>query len=184
VSKSRGQRRLRLARATITLRHRDAKHHKCGGRGWRGGSRPTSSSSIYSSTWSRAIADGTSLGPGASVHGPGRPVEGVQGLAAHLARATRDHPHHCRGRLARALRPEPEQTLVASDRMARIGRVEIWRGGVRLSMWCLSGSSVAPSPHPSHRTGRADFPYPTLGQDLRPSCHSRNAEVSLAPRWR
>ena len=27
-----------------------------------------------------------------SVHGPGRPVEGIQGLAAHLARVTRDQP--------------------------------------------------------------------------------------------
>jgi hypothetical protein len=33
LSKSRGQRRLRPARAaTIALRHGDAKHHKCGGR--------------------------------------------------------------------------------------------------------------------------------------------------------
>jgi hypothetical protein len=48
------------------------------------------------------------------------------------------------------------------------GRVEMWRGDVRLSMsvpapfvWrCLSGSAVAPFPHPAHRTGRADFPHP------------------------
>ena len=39
-------------------------------------------------------------------------------------------------------------------------RVQVWRGGVRLSMsvsapfvWrCLSGSAVAPFPHPAHRT--------------------------------
>ncbi len=57
------------------------------------------------------------------------------------------------------------------------GRVEVWRGGVRPSMsvpapfvWrCLSGSAVAPFPHPAHRTGRADFPHPALGQDLTPS---------------
>ena len=56
-------------------------------------------------------------------------------------------------------------------------RVEVWRGDVRLSMsvsapfvWrCLSGSTVAPFPHPAHRTGRADFPHPALGQDLTPS---------------
>ena len=61
--------------------------------------------------------------------------------------------------------------------MARIGRVEVWRGDVRLSMsvpapfvWrCLSGSAVAPFPHPAHRTGRADFPHPALGQDFTPS---------------
>ena len=57
------------------------------------------------------------------------------------------------------------------------GRVGVWRGDVRLSMsvsapfvWrCLSGSAVAPFPHPAHRTGRADFPHPALGQDLTPS---------------
>ena len=57
------------------------------------------------------------------------------------------------------------------------GRVEVWRGDVRPSMsvsapfvWrCLSGSTVAPFPHPAHRTGRADFPHPALGQDLTPS---------------
>src|SRR4029077_14023927 len=57
------------------------------------------------------------------------------------------------------------------------GRVEVWRGDVRLSMsvsapfvWrCLSGSAVAPFPHPAHRTGRADFPHPALGQDFTPS---------------
>jgi hypothetical protein len=56
-------------------------------------------------------------------------------------------------------------------------RVEMWRGDVRLSMpvpapfvWrCLSGSAVAPFPHPAHRTGRADFPHPALGQDFTPS---------------
>ena len=45
---------------------------------------------------------------------------------------------------------------------------------VRLSMsvsapfvWrCLSGSAVAPFPHPAHRTGQADFPHPALGQDF------------------
>src|SRR5208283_5364335 len=63
------------------------------------------------------------------------------------------------------------------QRMARIGRVGVWRGGFRLSMsvaapfvWrCLSGSTMAPFPHPPHRTGRADFPHPALGQDLTPS---------------
>src|SRR5271168_852837 len=60
---------------------------------------------------------------------------------------------------------------------ARVGRVEVWRGDVRPSMsvsapfvWrCLSGSTVAPFPHPAHRTGHADFPHPALGQDLTPS---------------
>src|ERR1700729_2716191 len=60
---------------------------------------------------------------------------------------------------------------------SQMRRVEMGRGNVRLSMsvpapfvWrCLSGSAVAPFPHPAHRTGRADFPHPALGQDLTPS---------------
>src|SRR6267378_1174232 len=31
---------------------------------------------------------------------------------------------------------------------------------------CLSGSTMAPFPHPAHRTGQADFPHPALGQDF------------------
>src|SRR5438477_6533567 len=45
----------------------------------------------------------------------------------------------------------------------RSGRVGMWRGGGRPGMsvsasfvWrCLSGSAIAPFPHPSHRTQRA-----------------------------
>ena len=54
------------------------------------------------------------------------------------------------------------------------GRVEMWRGGCRSNIsvaasfvWrCLSGSAMAPFPHPAHRTGQADFPHPALGQDF------------------
>jgi hypothetical protein len=57
---------------------------------------------------------------------------------------------------------------------AVVGRVEMWRGGGRSNIsvsapfvWrCLSGSTVAPFPHPAHRTGRADLPHSALGQDL------------------
>src|SRR6202047_1995291 len=50
----------------------------------------------------------------------------------------------------------------------------MWRGGCRLNMsvaasfdWrCLSGSTMAPFPHPAHRTGQADLPHPALGQDF------------------
>src|ERR1700674_4496471 len=31
---------------------------------------------------------------------------------------------------------------------------------------CLSGCTIAPFPHPAHRTGQADFPHPALGQDF------------------
>src|SRR6202035_2049802 len=47
-----------------------------------------------------------------------------------------------------------------------MGRVGMWRGGVRSTMsvaapfvWrCLSGSAITPFPHPAHRTQQADFP--------------------------
>src|SRR2546430_1745950 len=50
----------------------------------------------------------------------------------------------------------------------------MWRVGCRLNIsvaasfvWrCLSGSTMAPFPHPAHRTGQADFPHPALGQDF------------------
>src|ERR1700692_1728959 len=50
----------------------------------------------------------------------------------------------------------------------------MWRGSVRWNLagaapfvWrCLSGSTIAPFPHPAHRTGQADFPHPALGQDF------------------
>src|SRR3979490_1446180 len=53
----------------------------------------------------------------------------------------------------------------------------MWRGGGRLNIsvaasfvWrCLSGSALAPFPHPAHRTGLADLPHPALGQDFTPS---------------
>ena len=52
----------------------------------------------------------------------------------------------------------------------------MWRGGCRPNIsvaasfvWrCLSGSAMAPFPHPAHRTGHADFPHPALGQDFTP----------------
>src|SRR5229473_1344075 len=53
----------------------------------------------------------------------------------------------------------------------------MWRGGCRSDIsvpapfvWrCLSGSTMAPFPHPAHRTGQADLPHPALGQDFTPS---------------
>jgi hypothetical protein len=61
--------------------------------------------------------------------------------------------------------------------LAAVGRVEVWRSGCRLNIsvaapfvWrCLTGSTLAPFPHPAHRTGHADRPHPALGQDLTPS---------------
>src|SRR5450755_1230367 len=50
----------------------------------------------------------------------------------------------------------------------------MWRGGFRQNIsvaapfvWrCLNGSTMAPFPHPAHRTGQADLPHPALGQDF------------------
>ncbi len=52
----------------------------------------------------------------------------------------------------------------------------MWRGGCRSNIsvsapfvWrCLNSSTVAPFPHPAHRTGHADLPHPALGQDFTP----------------
>ena len=43
---------------------------------------------------------------------------------------------------------------------------------------CLSGSTIAPFPHPAHRTGRADFPHPALGQDFTPSSRATPSAAS------
>ncbi|SDW93020.1 hypothetical protein SAMN05421882_103932, partial [Nitrosomonas communis] len=55
-----------------------------------------------------------------------------------------------------------------------IGRVEMWRGGLRLGLsvfasfvWrCLMSFAITSFPHPARQTGRADFPHPAF---FRPS---------------
>ena len=79
----------------------------------------------------------------------------------------------------------PDMAAICAQRTAGVGKVEMWRGDVRLSMsvpapfvWrCLSGSAVAPFPHPAHRTGHADFPHPALGQDFTPSSRATPSAV-------
>jgi hypothetical protein len=76
--------------------------------------------------------------------------------------------------------------------IAQRGRVEMWRGGVRLDIsvaasfvWrCLSGSTMAPFPHPAHRTGHADLPHPALGQNFTPSPTTRRAQAQSSVRAR
>src|SRR6266446_5178687 len=68
-------------------------------------------------------------------------------------------------------------TAFDPERAAQVGRVEVWRSGCRSNIsvaasfvWrCLTGPTLAPSPHLAHRTGHADRPHPALGQDLTPS---------------
>jgi len=40
---------------------------------------------------------------------------------------------------------------------------------------CPMSQTMAPFPHPAHRTGHADFPHPALGQDITPSPTTRRA---------
>ena len=71
-------------------------------------------------------------------------------------------------------------------RMGAMGRVGMWRGGCRSNISvaapfvrrCLTGSAMAPFPHPAHRTGHADFPHPALGQDFTPSSRVTPSAVS------
>jgi hypothetical protein len=66
-----------------------------------------------------------------------------------------------------------------------IGRVRVWRGGLRRSLsvsapfvWrCLTSRAITPFPHPSHRTGHAELPHPALGQDT----HLRTRKVTYRP---
>ena len=56
-------------------------------------------------------------------------------------------------------------------------KVEVWRGRCRLNIsvsapfvWrCLTGSTLAPSPHPARQTGHADFPHPAFSCAIMPS---------------
>ena len=67
--------------------------------------------------------------------------------------------------------------------MTSIGRVGGWRGGGRRGISvsapfgsrCPTSHAVAPFPVAAHRTGRADFPHPALGQGFTPSPTARHA---------
>ena len=70
------------------------------------------------------------------------------------------------------LAPTGKRRLLTAHVESRCGAVALGRACLFAApfVWrCLSGSTVAPFPHPAHRTGRADFPHPALGQDLTPS---------------
>ena len=72
---------------------------------------------------------------------------------------------------------------------SHVGRVRMWRGGGRIGLsvsapfvWrCLTSRAVTPFPHPAHRTGRADFPHPALGQVLTPSPTEGHEQPSDQP---
>ena len=76
-----------------------------------------------------------------------------------------------------ALRHWDGLILYLDDGRLEMGRVEVWRGCCRPNIsvstpfvWrCLTGSTMAPSPHPARQTGRADFPHPALSRPVTPS---------------
>src|SRR3984893_1450059 len=80
---------------------------------------------------------------------------------------------------------EVDRLCSGVDGTAEFGRVEVWRSGCRLNIsvaapfvWrCLTGSTLAPFPHPAHRTGHADLPHPALGANLTPSPTTRRAHA-------
>ena len=77
------------------------------------------------------------------------------------------------GEVEKALKDSFGSVDKAKEDLIQAGVTQFGSGGRWLTLkgvWrCLSGSAVAPFPHPAHRTGRADFPHPALGQDLTPS---------------
>ena len=85
-----------------------------------------------------------------------------------------------------------KQTLTEWVQCDAMCRVEMWRGGCRSNIsvsasfvWrCLSGATMTPFPHPSHRTGHEDFPHPALGQDFTPSPTARRAQAGTGARAR
>src|SRR5260370_19318588 len=58
---------------------------------------------------------------------------------------------------------------VALDSNISVAASFVWR--------CLTGSTMAPFPHPAHRTGHAGLPHPALGHDLTPSATARRAQA-------
>ena len=85
-----------------------------------------------------------------------------------------------------------KRTFGAARSGSPLRRVEMWRGGGRSNIsvaapfvWrCLTGSAVAPFPHPAHRTGQADLPHPALGQDVTPSPTTGRAQAGSGVRAR
>src|ERR1700750_2595623 len=65
---------------------------------------------------------------------------------------------------------------VAVGRTYLLAAPFVWR--------CLTGSAMAPFPHPAHRTGQADLPHPALGQDFTPSPPTRRAQAGIGVRAR
>jgi transposase len=79
-------------------------------------------------------------------------------------------------------------TLFLEDGRVEMGRVEVWRGCCRLNisvavpfvLRCLTGPTLAPSPHPARQTGHADFPHPAFSRSVRPLL-SAGRRVAVEP---
>src|SRR5271169_6294365 len=92
---------------------------------------------------------------------------------------TLDHYNQCAEEFGKGTRPPDER---GGNRHARPNATRatprLYRDG------CLSGSTMAPFPHPSHRTELADRPHSALGQDLTPSSTTRRAQAGSDVRAR
>src|SRR5208283_3514113 len=110
-------------------------------------------------------------------------------LAGNLSEQVMGHVFNG-GEIGRGVIGPDAALVIAADHVH--GRVEMWRGDFRPNIsvaapfvWrCLTGSTVAPFPHPAHRTGHADFPHPALGQDVTPSSTPRRAQAGSGVRAR
>jgi transposase len=76
-----------------------------------------------------------------------------------------------------ALRHWSGLVVFLDDGRVEMGRVEVWRSCCRSDIsvpapfvWrCLTGPTLAPSPHPARQTGHADFQHPAFSRPVRPS---------------
>ena len=151
----------------------------------REGSRPSKGNTRSKRDWGCGAGDGRDAGPDKSRAGD-RLLSTTPLPRTSHAETT---PLDCGRNPGPDLLGLPHRALLTRRGPIKVG---VWRGGVRLGIsvpapfvWrCLSGSAVAPFPHPPHRTGRADFPHPALGQDLTPSSTARRAQAGSDVRAR
>ena len=86
---------------------------------------------------------------------------------------------HCSYRVVWCTRQNPVESRCGAVALVRFGC------GRRLS-WRRHpcDRTITPFPHPAHRTGRADFPHPALGQDITPSPTTHRVQAESGVRVR
>jgi hypothetical protein len=78
----------------------------------------------------------------------------------------------------------PELVFMVESRCGAVAVARAYLFSAPFVWRCLTGSDVAPFPHPAHRTGHADRPHPALGQDLTPSPTTGRAQAGSDVRAR